>query len=248
MDMPELKKTALVTGAGRRLGREISLALARAGYDIMINYLQSEGAAQKTAGEIRNLGRKSMIYGADVSNSDQVHGMVKKTLDTFGSIDVLVNNAAIFSQIPFEKLSEEVWDKTMDTNLKGTFLCSREIGEHMAHRRSGSIVNIASLGGIRPWASETPYCVSKAGVIMLTQCFAKGLAPYVRVNAIAPGYVEMPDLIIEKIVPPPPLSKIPLKRYGRPEEVAELVVYLATKAEYITGQIIFVDGGSALST
>lgn len=242
------KKTALVTGGGRRLGREISLALARAGYDIMVNYFQSEGAAQKTASEIKSLGRKAATYGADVSNSDQVHGMIKKTLDQFGSIDLLVNNAAIFSQIPFEKLTESVWDKTIDTNLKGTFLCAREVGANMLLRKSGAIINIASLGGIQPWAEEIAYSVSKSGVIMLTKCLAKGLAPHIRVNAIAPGFIDMPDPILEKVVPHPPLSKIPLKRYGKPEEVSELVVYLATKGDYITGQVFSVDGGKSLYT
>ncbi|MBI1819325.1 MAG: 3-oxoacyl-ACP reductase FabG [Nitrospirae bacterium] len=240
------KKTALVTGAGRRLGREISLALARAGYDIVVNYFQSEGAAQKTADEIKGLGRRALTYGADVSNSDQVHGMVKRALDTFGQIDLLVNNAAIFSPIPFEKLTEAIWDKTLETNLKGTFLCSREIGGHMLHRRSGSIINIASLGGIHPWADEAPYCVSKAGVIMLTKCFAKSLAPHIRVNAIAPGYIDMPDPILEKVIPQPPLERVPLKRFGRPEEITDLVVYLATKGDYITGQVFSVDGGRSL--
>ncbi|MFI5303326.1 MAG: SDR family NAD(P)-dependent oxidoreductase [Nitrospiria bacterium] len=242
------RKTALVTGGGRRLGREISLALARSGYDIMVNYFQSEGAAQKTSSEIRDLGRKVFTYGADVSNSDQVHGMIKKTLDHFGSIDLLVNNAAIFSPIPFEKLTEAIWDKTIETNLKGTFLCAREVGEHMMHKRSGAIINIASLGGIQPWVDETPYSVSKAGVIMLTKCLAKGLAPYVRVNAIAPGFIEMPDPILEKVTPQPPLTKIPLKRYGKPEEVSDLVVFLATKGEYITGQLFTIDGGKSLYT
>lgn len=228
------------------MGREISLALARAGYDVMVNYFQSEGAAQKTASEIKALGRTAFTYGADVSNSDQVHGMIKKTLDHFGSIDLLVNNAAIFSQIPFEKLTEAVWDKTIDTNLKGTFLCAREVGGHMMHRRSGIIINIASLGGVQPWADEIPYSVSKAGVIMLTKCLAKGLAPHVRVNAIAPGFIDMPDPILEKVVPQPPLAKIPLKRYGKPEEVSDLVVYLATKGDYITGQVFSVDGGKSL--
>ena len=175
--MAGTRKTALITGAARRLGREISLALARAGYDIMVNYFQSEGAAHKTASEIKDLGRKVMTYGADVSNSDQVHGMIKRTLDNFGSIDLLVNNASIFSSVPFEKLNESIWDKTIDTNLKGTFLCCREVGEHMLHRRSGAIINIASLGGIQPWVNQIPYSISKAGVIMLTKCFAKGLAP-----------------------------------------------------------------------
>ncbi|MBI1823054.1 MAG: SDR family NAD(P)-dependent oxidoreductase [Nitrospirae bacterium] len=157
--MSGARKTALVTGGGRRLGRNISLALAKEGFDVMVNYFQSEGSAQKTASEIKEMGRRVMTYGADVSNSDQVHGLVKKTLDHFGSIDLLVNNAAIFSQIPFEKLTESIWDKTIDTNLKGTFLCSREVGAHMMNRRSGIIINIASLGGVQPWVNETPYSV-----------------------------------------------------------------------------------------
>lgn len=239
-------KTALVTGAGRRLGREISLGLAKAGYNIVVNYLQSEGAADKTAGDVRALGREAMVYGADVANSDQVHGMIKKSLDRFGGIDLLVNNASIFSFMPMEKLTESVWDKTLDTNLKGTFLCSQEIGQHMLNRKSGVIINIASLGGINPWASETAYCVSKAGVIMLTKCFAKGLAPHVRVNAIAPGFIDMPDPILDRVLPRMPVDKIPLKRYAAPAEVVDLVVYLATKGEYVTGQVFLIDGGRSL--
>ena len=238
-------KVALVTGGGRRLGRQICLALARGGFDIAVNYNRSKKEADKTLKDIHELGRAGIIIGADVSNQLQVKKMVKKAMSEFGHIDLLVNNAAVFIESPLMKTSERIWSQTIDTNLKGTFLCSQAVGEIMLKRGVGRIINIASLGGIQAWSRYLPYSVSKAGVIMLTKCLAKSLAPRISVNAVAPGTIiingeEGP--MVRHIS----TNKIPLQKYGKPSDITSLIIFLATAAEYITGQIFTVDGGRSI--
>ncbi len=236
------RQVALITGSGRRLGRQIALALAENGYDIIINYYHSGTEARKTEREIKRTGRRCLLIKADITKRDQVLRMMKQTIKTFGKIDVLVNNAGIF--VPptgLTDLTEDVWDRVIDTNLKGTFLCAQAAGEHMLKRRSGKIINIASLGAFKAWANHIPYCVSKAGVVMLTQALAKALAPFVTVNAVAPGTIIIPREKEETILPD--AEKIPLKKYGKPEDITDVVVFLANASDYMTGQVIRVDGG-----
>jgi len=236
---------ALVTGSGRRLGKQIALALARSGFDVVVNYHRSKEQAERTVTEVQQLGVRCIAVQADVSQVSDVREMVRTALDTFGQIDVLVNNAGVFLTVKFDEITEEIWDRILDVNLKGEFLCSQAVAEVMLKRGKGRIINMASLGGLRAWTTHIPYCVSKAGVIMLTKCLAKALAPHITVNAIAPGTIIIAgdeSGEIEHIA----VEKIPLQRYGTASDVADVVVYLATAAEYITGQVFVVDGGRSI--
>ena len=239
-------KAALVTGAGRGIGRAVALALAKEGADVMVNDVNLQ-SAEETADEARRIGSRALPIVADVSNRTEVVKMVEKTVETFGKIDILVNNAGIFSSVPLNEITEEEWDRMMDVNLKGVFLCSQAAMRFMKDQRSGKIVNIASLagkvGGIFAGAN---YAASKAGVICLTKSLAKRLAPYgINVNAVAPAMIET-DMIQDwpKEVKQSFLRQIPLGRFGKPEEVAETVLFLVSDgANYITGATIDVNGG-----
>ncbi len=237
---------ALITGGGRRLGRQIALALARTGFDIVVNYCHSKEHADETVADIQQFGVRSIGIQADVARESDVKTLVRTALDEFGQIDVLVNNAAVFTTVAFSKTSEETWDTTLDINLKGAFLCSQMVAEAMLKRGKGRIINMASLGGMQAWTRHIPYCVSKAGVIMLTKCLAKELAPCISVNAIAPGTIVVPDEESAE-VQHLGVEKIPLHRYGSPSDVTDVVVFLATAAEYITGQVFVVDGGRSIA-
>lgn len=240
------RKVSLVTGAGRRLGRQIALALAGSGHDIVVNYYTSEKIALKTVELIKQMGVNAIAIRADVSNKIQVKRMIDRIVKQFGHIDVLINNAGIFTDSPLDKITERVWNNTININLKGTFLCSQEVSKYMLMQKSGRIINIASLGGIQAWSKHIPYSVSKAGVIMLTKCLAKSLAPRIMVNAIAPGAIKIEgeqtsDLRFISV------NRIPMKRYGIPSDITNLVLFLANTAEYITGQIFSVDGGRSVN-
>lgn len=236
---------ALVTGAGRRLGRDIALSLAASGYDVVINYNKSKKGAEETVKQIRKIGRKAISIKADVSKKDQVQKMVQQAIKYFGKIDVLVNNAAIFVNGTLLDTTEKLWDDIFSINLKSLFLCSQAIAPYMLKQKKGKIINMASLGGIQAWPKHLPYSVTKAGVIMLTKCMAKTLAPTISVNAIAPG-----TIIIEGEEDPSVkhVSKdsVPLKKYGKSSDITDAIIYLATKAEYITGQVIVIDGGRSI--
>ena len=233
---------ALVTGGGRRLGRQIVLALAREGFDVIINYNESKRDAEKTYQQVLSMGRKALKIQADVSDQLAVRRMVQASIQKFRRIDVLVNNAAIFIDSTFMGTTEETWSNTLGTNLKGVFLCSQAVAKHMLLKKRGRIINVASLGGLQSWSKHLPYSVAKAGVIMLTRCMAKELAPRITVNAIAPGTVIIPD---EKSTSEDHISrkKILLARYGKPSDITDLIIFLSTKATYMTGQTIVIDGG-----
>jgi NAD(P)-dependent dehydrogenase (short-subunit alcohol dehydrogenase family) len=238
-------RVACVTGGGRRLGKHIALALGKEGYDVIVNYHSSARGAQETVNSLRAMGRKSIAVKADVSNKRAVTKMIRRAVKLFGNIDILVNNAAIFLDSPLLKTDERTWDRTMEINLKGVFLCSQAVAPYMLKRGSGKIINIASLGGIQAWKQHLPYSVSKAGVIMLTRILAKTLAPRIQVNAIAPGtiFMEGEETGGYKHVPK---RKIPLKRYGKPSDITSMVTYLASSADYITGQVFTIDGGRTI--
>ena len=238
---------ALLTGSGRRLGRKMAIALAEHGFDVVVNYNQSRSEARQAEKEIKRIGRRCLLVQADVSNARAVKRMVQSAIKKFGKIDLLVNNAAIFPpQHDFEKISEKLWDGVMAINLKAAFLCSQEVSKYMLKRKSGKIVNIASLGAFQAWTKHIPYCVSKAGVVMLTKVMAKSLAPHISVNAIAPGTIIIPneEAHAEHF---PDVEKIPLKKYGKPSDITDLLIFLATASDYITGQIISVDGGVTIA-
>jgi NAD(P)-dependent dehydrogenase (short-subunit alcohol dehydrogenase family) len=239
------RPVAIVTGAGKRVGRQIALALARESYNVIVNYNESAAGASETVARVRKEGGEAHALRADISNIRDVRRLVRRTIELFGKVDLLVNNSAVFLESPLESTTEKLWDRTLDINLKGTFLCSQAVAREMLKRKRGKIINIASLGGIQAWSRHLPYSVSKAGVIMLTRCLAKALAPYVQVNAIAPGTILLgkeEDPHQEHV----PVSTIPLKRYGEPPDVTDLVLFLALKADYMTGQVLVVDGGRSI--
>jgi NAD(P)-dependent dehydrogenase (short-subunit alcohol dehydrogenase family) len=232
---------ALVTGAAKRIGRTIALGLASEGAHVVVNYKSSGLDAEATVEEIRGRGRRASAIQADVSKPDAVKRMFTAAEREFGRIDILVNNAGAFFAAQFEQLTEEQWDSIMDTNLKSQFLCSQAVAPIMKRLGRGSIINISSLGGLLPWPSYTHYCVSKAGVIMLTRCLARVLAPEISVNSVAPGTIQFPGEAPDEEY----IRRVPLHRTGTGDDIADAVVYLAT-AEFVTGQVIAVDGGRAL--
>jgi 3-oxoacyl-[acyl-carrier protein] reductase len=236
---------ALITGSGRRLGRQIAYALAMEGFDIIVNYNKSHAGARETVRRIKAHGNNAIAVEADISSREQVSRMVKTAIQNFKRIDLLINNSGIFLFSPLQKTTELLWDETLNVNLKGTFLCSQIVSQFMLRRKRGRIINIASLGGIQAWHNYLPYSVSKAGVIMLTRCLAKALAPAIMVNAIAPGTIIIPseESSKQQYIP---LSKIPLGRYGNSADITSIVLFLATTSEYITGQTFAVDGGRSI--
>ncbi|HPT96716.1 MAG TPA: 3-oxoacyl-ACP reductase family protein [Armatimonadota bacterium] len=243
----ELKgKVALVTGGAVRVGRAISLALSEAGASVAVNYHHSEEAAREVVALITARGGNAEAFQADVSVAADVDRMFDGVLERFGRLDVLVNNAAIFPRTPFATVTEAEWDQVLDINLKGSFLCALRAGREMLQRDGGKIVNIADVSAYRPWPSYIPYCVSKAGVIALTQGLAKALAPKVQVNAVAPGTVLFPESYSEeqrqRAVQP-----IPMGREGSPEDVARTVLFLIEGSDFITGAVIPVDGGRLIA-
>jgi NAD(P)-dependent dehydrogenase (short-subunit alcohol dehydrogenase family) len=238
------RPVALVTGSGRRLGRQIALALARDGWDIVLNYNRSEKPAMEVLQNIRSFGVNCIAVKADIKDSKQVDAMFESVLQNFGTLDLLVNNAAIFPPpVKFEEISDELWRFVLDTNLTGQFYCARAAARIM-RESGGKIINLASLGGLQVWQEHIAYNVAKAGVIMLTKAMAKALAPKITVNAVAPGtiIIEGEESGEVKHIEE---EKIPLKRYGRPEDIKAAVLYLA-HADYVTGQVLVIDGGRAI--
>ncbi len=238
-------KNSIVTGAARGIGKSIALSLAKVGINVVVSDILIE-EAEKVAEELRTFGVESIAVKNDVSNMESVNDLIGKTVETFGSVDYLVNNAGITRDNLSIRMSEEEWDMVLDINLKGTFLCSRAAAREMMKQRFGRIVNIASVSGILGTAGQSNYASSKAGVIALTKSFARELGGRnITTNAIAPGYIitEMTEKLPEK-VKEAYISQIPLKRGGTPEDIAEVVKFLISpSAAYITGTIINVSGG-----
>ena len=243
--LPLQDRVVLVTGGGRRIGRVIALAFARAGAKVVVNYNRSQAEAAATVREIKALGVEAVALRADVAKARQVQAMFRAVESRFGRLDILVNNAGIFFPAKWDRLTEKDFDRVLGTNLKGPFFCAQAAGRIMQRQKRGRIINISSLGGLQAWSEYMHYCASKAGLIMLTRCLAKALAPYVQVNSVAPGTIlfpgEKPGPLILKV-----LERNPLKRAGRPEEIADAVLYLATRGEFITGQVLVVDGGQSV--
>jgi len=240
-------KSVLVTGAAKRVGRIIALALAKRGARVAVHYRGSKAEAERTADEIRALGTEAMTVQAELTREDEVAAMVAAVKGRLGSLDVLVNNAAVFFRTPFATVTADDWDRTLDPNLKAVFLCSVHAGRQMLGQDGGGvIVNIADWAGLRPYTGYLPYCVSKAGVIALTRGLARTLAPKVRVNAVGPGPVlvpaDLPEAEAREI-----MEKTPLKRHGSPEDVAAAVVFLVEGSDFITGVLLPVDGGRSVA-
>jgi len=242
-------RAALVTGGGTGLGRVISLALARAGCDVAVNYSRSAREAQETVAAVEELGRRGLAVQADVANDAAVRRMVAETVERLGGLDVLVNNAGTTRYAPLadlEALTDDVWERVLAVNLKGPFLCARAAAPHLRARGHGKIVNTASNSAFRPTGSSIPYMVSKAGLVMLTKCLARALEPDIQVNAVAPGWLETRWAEVHL---PPDVRAAVLTHAAYPpvdlEEVARAVVLFAT-SDSISGQTLIIDRGQTL--
>jgi NAD(P)-dependent dehydrogenase (short-subunit alcohol dehydrogenase family) len=234
-------QVALVTGAAKRIGRSIALRLAADGADVVVNYKSSKPDAERVVREIQDRGRQGIAMQADVAERADVRRMFARIDAEFGRLDILVNNAGIFFDAKFEELTEEQWDQILDTNLKSQFLCAQAAAPIMRRQGRGRIINISSLGGMLPWPGHTHYCVSKAGVIMLTRCLARALAPEILVNSVAPGTIQFAGEELDEDY----IRRAPLHRTGTGDDISGAVAYLAT-ADFVTGQILAVDGGRML--
>jgi NAD(P)-dependent dehydrogenase (short-subunit alcohol dehydrogenase family) len=241
--LPLEGRVALVTGGARRIGRSVALRLAADGADVIFSYRRSRAEADSLVSEVSALGRVAQANEADVTRRDDVLRLIESAGKFRGRLDLLVNNVGMFVSKPFEQITEDDWDTMQSTNLKSEFLMCQAAAPLLRASGRGSIVNFASLGGLLAWPSHVHYCVSKAGVIMLTRCLARALAPQIRVNAIAPGTISFPDDaagIAEDFI-----RRAPLARTGRPEDIAGAVSYLA-QADFVTGQVLVVDGGRSI--
>jgi pteridine reductase len=234
---------ALVTGGARRLGRAIALALAQAGADVVIHYHQSGEQAEHTLAELRALGVRAAAVGGDLAQTQQAERVVDEAIMYLGGLSLLVNNSGIWGPTPIGSVTAERWDELLNTNLRSAFFASQRAAPALRAAR-GSIVNIADVGVWRPWGNHVPYLVSKGGVVTLTHALARDLAPEVRVNAIAPGPVLMPDAWNEVRSRQAAAGTL-LKRVGSPEDIGQAAVFLAA-AGYVTGVVLPVDGGQML--
>ena len=242
MSLPLQGQVALVTGAAKRLGRAVALRLAEEGADVAIHYRSSQREAQDGVKEIEKLGRRALAIGADLSSVAEIKRLVDEAGKQFGRLDILVNSAANFLPASIISTTEQIWDATLDTNLRAPFFCAQAAAPWL-RRTQGVIINFADTGGMLGWTGYIPHSVSKAGVITLTKVLAKALAPEVRVNAIAPGTITMegdpPELETDFI------KLAPLRRTGTPADITDTVLFLV-RSRFITGQVLVVDGGRTL--
>jgi NAD(P)-dependent dehydrogenase (short-subunit alcohol dehydrogenase family) len=237
-------KVALVTGAAKRVGRSIALALAERGAELVVHYRTSDREAQEVLALAKKLGGKPVAVRADLAVSAELAAMVETAMRAFGRVDILVNSAAIFYRTAFPTLTEADWDRFLAVNLKAPFLLCRQVGEIMCRQGQGKIVNVADIAGSKVWADFIPYSVSKAGLLALTTGLAKALAPAVQVNAIAPGTVLLPDGSTPD-EQARAVGRVPLRRLGAPEDIARAAVYLV-ESDFVTGEVLTVDGGQRL--
>ncbi|WP_371368898.1 3-oxoacyl-[acyl-carrier-protein] reductase [Sporomusa rhizae] len=242
-------QVAIVTGASRGIGRAIAIALAKAGAKVVVNYAGNTAAAEEVRKLITDNGGQAITVQADVANQEAVDSLVRQTIEAYGKIDILINNAGITRDNLLMRMKEEDWDAVMNTNLKGLFYCTKAVSKSMMKQRSGKIINMTSVVGIMGNAGQANYAAAKAGVIGFTKSMAKELASRgITVNAIAPGFIAtdmthgLSDQVKEDLA-----AKIPLNRLGTPEDVAAAAVFLATdSANYITGQTLNIDGGMVM--
>jgi pteridine reductase len=232
-------KLVVVTGGARGLGRALVESFAERGADVAFSYHGGGAAAGEVRSRVQATGRRAFAHAANAREPGQMAAFVEAAALDLGGLDVLVNNAGVFRRTPLGTLDDELLDEAFDINVKAAVLASQAAAPHL-RRRSGAIVNIASLGGRRAWAKHIPYCASKAALLMATRCLALALAPEVRVNAVAPGVLDPPGAS-EEI-----RGRIPQRRFGQQHEVVDAVMYLACQATYTTGEVLGLDGGRAL--
>ncbi len=244
------RKTAIVTGSTRGIGKAIAFRLVREGYNVVLNYAHDDEQAQKAVHIDEQTRSRILLIKADVAKKDEVQGLVEKTMQTFHGIDVLINNAARVVDKPIVQLAEEDWDAVLDTTLKGAFLCSQAGASCMLDQPDeGSIINIGASTGLRGRKNGINTCVAKAGIMMITQCLALELGPKIRVNTLIPGLTQTEETIERYHLDDPTVlqartENIPLQRIGTPEDVANaLMLLLSDGASFVNGQKLVVDGG-----
>ena len=237
---------ALITGSADRIGRAVALTLAERGVDVVIHYRRSAKEAKATVAACRQYGIQAVSLRADLTRSRDVDRLFRGVLKRFRRLDILVNNAAVFLKTPFLTCTESDWDNTLDTNLKGSFLCAQRAAKVMLKKGRGKIINIADWAGLRPYVNYLPYCVSKAGVIALTKALALELAPKIQVAGIAPGPILLPKNFTKKEAKEVK-GNVPLKRIGSPEDIAKTVLFLLEGTDFITGSTLLVDGGESIA-
>ena len=239
-------KTVFVTGGSRGIGKEVALKFAKNGYNVVINYVSSKTNVEELKEEFESKGVKALVMQADVTDKEAIEEVVKKAIEEFGAIDVLVNNAGITRDNLLMRMSEEEFDKVIEINLKGTYIVTKAVTKYMMKKRNGSIINLSSVVGVAGNAGQCNYSASKAGIIGFTKSIAKELASRnIRSNAVAPGFIETDmTAVLSEDIKDNIYNQIPLKRMGTAKEVANLVYFLGSdESSYITGQVINVDGG-----
>jgi pteridine reductase len=239
-------KVALVTGAGKRVGQAVALALAERGAAIAIHYRSSRVAAEETAARIIAQGGRAQIFAAELQRVDEIERMVACVVEAFGRLDVLINSASVFYRKPLEELTERDWDLNLDTNLKAPCFLSKFAGAEMRRQGAGKIVNIGDWAGIRPYNNYLPYTVSKSGLIGLTRALAKALAPQVQVNCVALGPVMPPDEYSPEEIERLRIATL-TKTMGSPGDVARAVLFLCEGTDFATGATLMLDGGRLLN-
>jgi pteridine reductase len=237
-------RVALVTGAGRRLGRAIAAALARQGVRLALHHHASAGGAAGLRDEVRAAGGDAECFGADLRDAEAARALPGRVFERFGRLDVLVNSAAVMHRLRLEETSPQQWDDILNLNLRAVFFCTQGAAPALRDAH-GSVINLADVGGLEPWPGFAAHSVSKAGVVMLTRVLALSLAPEVRVNAIAPGAVLVPDTY-DQAARDALVQSTPLRRLGSPGDVTAAVLYLLEHGDYITGTVLTVDGGRAV--
>jgi len=237
---------ALVTGAGKRVGRVVAHELAGRGANVVVHYNSSAAEAGATIASLQALGVRAVAVQADLGAPAEVRRLAAEAEERSGGLALLVNSASNYLRTPFDTITEAAWDASLDVNLKAPFLLSWTIGRAMRARGEGAIVNVADWAGERPYRDYLPYCVSKAGIVALTRSLAKELAPAVRVNAVAPGPVLLPeDFGADEVAAVERAT--PLGRIGTPQDVARAIRFLAEEAGFSTGSILHVDGGRGIA-